>query len=60
MRGQKQENVFARYGLNLNGNDRSMKMRETAGGEDKELPGNNKLFLNPERVSMPEKIGQSL
>ena len=31
-----------------------MKMRETSRAVDKELLDNNKLFLNPERVSMPD------
>ena len=31
-----------------------MKMRETSRGKHKEACGNNKLFLNPERVSMPD------
>ena len=31
-----------------------MQMRETSRGRDKELCGNNNLFLNPERVSMPD------
>ena len=31
-----------------------MKMRETSRAQDKELAVNNKLFLNPERISMPE------
>lgn len=31
-----------------------MKMRETSGATDKELSVNNNLFLNPERVSMPD------
>ena len=31
-----------------------MKKRETSRAVDKELLVNNKLFLNPERVSMPD------
>ena len=31
-----------------------MKMRETSRGRDKQLSDNNKLFLNVERVSMPD------
>lgn len=36
-----------------------MKMRETSREEYKEAPVNNKLFLNPERVSMPEQYWAS-
>lgn len=32
-----------------------MKMKETSRGKDKEPYGNNKLFLNPERRSMPKQ-----
>lgn len=31
-----------------------MKMRETSRGENKEFRDNNNLFLNPERISMPD------
>jgi DNA polymerase-3 subunit alpha len=31
-----------------------MKMRETSRAQDKELAVNNNLFLNPERISMPD------
>ena len=34
--------------------DRSMKMKKTSRGEDKEPHDNNNLFLNPSRVSMPD------
>jgi hypothetical protein len=31
-----------------------MKMREISRVQDKELAVNNNLFLNPDRISMPE------
>lgn len=42
------------YSLNWVGINHPMKMREISRGEDKELLVNNKLFLNIERVSMPD------
>ena len=30
-------------------------MRETSRGQDKELVGNHKVFINPERISPPDK-----
>lgn len=35
----------------------SMKMRETSRDRDKEPYDNNKMFLNKDRVSMPETSG---
>ncbi len=31
-----------------------MKMKETSRGKDKELCVNNNLFLNPDRISLPD------
>ena len=36
------------------GNDQPMKMRETSRGRDKKLCVNNNMFLNKDRVSMPD------
>lgn len=50
------ENILysQRDSLNWIGIDQSMKMRETSRAVDKELLVNNDLFLNPERVTMPD------